>query len=103
MRFTESGITRIGKIVSGKVIDLSAVSGVRYSMRNFLIDFDALATDLEAATSPEFAINDVTLNAPIDDPQKFLAIGMNLSGACRRSRGGWHSSPDQSTLLMRRH
>ena len=71
MRFTESGITRIGKIVSGKVIDLSAVSGVRYSMRNFLIDFDALATDLEAATSPEFAINDVTLNAPIDDPQKF--------------------------------
>jgi 2-keto-4-pentenoate hydratase/2-oxohepta-3-ene-1,7-dioic acid hydratase in catechol pathway len=32
---------------------------------------------LAAAEGAGFALGDVTLNAPIDDPQKFLAIGMN--------------------------
>jgi len=77
VRFTESGITRIGKITGGKVVDLSTVPGVGHSMRDLLTDFADLATDLEAATGPEFALSDVALNAPIDDPQKYLAIGMN--------------------------
>jgi len=42
-----------------------------------LRDFPSLRPVLEAASGAEFALSDVTLNAPIDDPQKFLAIGMN--------------------------
>jgi 2-keto-4-pentenoate hydratase/2-oxohepta-3-ene-1,7-dioic acid hydratase in catechol pathway len=77
VRFTESGITRIGKIAGNKVIDLSQVPGVGHSMRHLLNDFPNLLPRLQAAVGPEFALSDVTLNAPIDDPQKFLAIGMN--------------------------
>jgi 2-keto-4-pentenoate hydratase/2-oxohepta-3-ene-1,7-dioic acid hydratase in catechol pathway len=77
VRFTENGVTRIGKIMGDKVVDLSHIPGVGQSMRNLLRDFQSLSSVLAAATGPEFALNNVTLNAPIDDPQKFLAIGMN--------------------------
>jgi 2-keto-4-pentenoate hydratase/2-oxohepta-3-ene-1,7-dioic acid hydratase in catechol pathway len=77
VRFTESGTTRIGKIAGDAVVDLSHVPGVGHSMRDLLREFASLAPALEAASGPEFALNAVTLNAPIDDPQKFLAIGMN--------------------------
>jgi 2-keto-4-pentenoate hydratase/2-oxohepta-3-ene-1,7-dioic acid hydratase in catechol pathway len=77
VRFTENGNTRIGKILGDNVVDLSHVPGVGQSMRDLLRDLPSLRPVLEAATGAEFAMNDVTLNAPIDDPQKFLAIGMN--------------------------
>jgi 2-keto-4-pentenoate hydratase/2-oxohepta-3-ene-1,7-dioic acid hydratase in catechol pathway len=77
VRFTENGITRIGKISGDNVVDLSHVPGVGHSMRDLLRNFHSLRSDLEAAKGAVFALSDVTLNAPIDDPQKFLAIGMN--------------------------
>ena len=77
VRFTEDGVTRIGKILGDTVVDLSQVPGVGQSMRDLLRDFPSLRPVLEAASGAEFALSDVTLNAPIDDPQKFLAIGMN--------------------------
>jgi len=77
VRFTENGVTRIGKISGDTVVDLSQVPGVSQSMRDLLRDLPSLRSVLEAASGAEFALSDVTLNAPIDDPQKFLAIGMN--------------------------
>ena len=77
VRFTENGITRIGKISGDNVVDLSHVPGVGHSMRELLRNFDSLRPDLEAAKGAGLALSDVTLNAPLDDPQKFLAIGMN--------------------------
>jgi 2-keto-4-pentenoate hydratase/2-oxohepta-3-ene-1,7-dioic acid hydratase in catechol pathway len=77
VRFTEDGVTRIGKILGDTVVDLSQVPGVGQSMRDLLRDLPSLRPVLEAASGAEFALSDVTLNAPIDDPQKFLAIGMN--------------------------
>jgi 2-keto-4-pentenoate hydratase/2-oxohepta-3-ene-1,7-dioic acid hydratase in catechol pathway len=68
---------RIGKVVGDQVIDLSAVPGVAGSMRALLGQLDALRPALEAAEGPAFALADVRLEAPIADPQKFLAIGMN--------------------------
>jgi 2-keto-4-pentenoate hydratase/2-oxohepta-3-ene-1,7-dioic acid hydratase in catechol pathway len=76
-RFTHNGETRIGKVAGGDVIDLSGVPGVGASMRALLADLPALRPALEAAGGPVHALADVTLEAPIADPQKFLAIGMN--------------------------
>ncbi|MDP9013384.1 MAG: fumarylacetoacetate hydrolase family protein [Pseudomonadota bacterium] len=76
-RFTHSGGVRIGKVVGGHVVDLSGIPGVGTSMRAVLADLAALRPALEAARAPSFALDTVHLIAPIDDPQKYLAIGMN--------------------------
>jgi 2-keto-4-pentenoate hydratase/2-oxohepta-3-ene-1,7-dioic acid hydratase in catechol pathway len=76
-RFTHNGSTRIGKVVGDQVIDLSGVSGVTGSMRSLLTDLPALRSVLEACDSPAFPLADVVLEAPVNDPQKYLAIGMN--------------------------
>jgi 2-keto-4-pentenoate hydratase/2-oxohepta-3-ene-1,7-dioic acid hydratase in catechol pathway len=76
-RFEESGSVRIGKIVSDTVVDLSGVPGVGHSMRNLLTALPQLRTALERAQGPQFALAGVRLAAPISDPQKYLAIGMN--------------------------
>jgi len=76
-RFTHNGSTGIGKVVGDKVVDLSGVAGVTGSMRALLTDLADLRPALAAATGPVLALNEVRLEAPITDPQKFLAIGMN--------------------------
>ena len=76
-RFTHNGQTRIGKVVGDDVVDLSAIQGVGTSMRQLLTVLPTLREALEAAQEPRFALTDVKLEAPITDPQKFLAIGMN--------------------------
>jgi len=76
-RFTANDTTRIGKIVGDLVVDLSAIAGVTVSMRALLADYEVLKPALEAAQGPVFPLADVVLEAPINDPQKFLAIGMN--------------------------
>lgn len=76
-RFTHNGSTRIGKVVGDCVIDLSGVSGVTGSMRLLLADLPALRSALEACDKPALALSDVVVEAPINDPQKYLAIGMN--------------------------
>lgn len=76
-RFTHNGSTRIGKIIGDQVIDLSGVSGVTGSMRLLLGKLPTLRPALEACNAPAFPLSEVVLEAPINDPQKYLAIGMN--------------------------
>jgi 2-keto-4-pentenoate hydratase/2-oxohepta-3-ene-1,7-dioic acid hydratase in catechol pathway len=76
-RFEESGSIRLGKIVSDTVVDLSGVPGVGHSMRGLIASLPRLRDSLESAVGPRFEFDDVRLAAPIDDPQKYLAIGMN--------------------------
>jgi 2-keto-4-pentenoate hydratase/2-oxohepta-3-ene-1,7-dioic acid hydratase in catechol pathway len=76
-RFEESASIRLGKIVSDTVVDLSAVPGVGHSMRSLLGDLPRLRDALERAQGPQFRLDAVRLAAPISDPQKYLAIGMN--------------------------
>lgn len=77
VRFTENNITRIGKIIGDYVVDLSEITGPGDSMRALLTRLPALRPALEALVAPRFALQDVKLEAPIKDPQKFMAIGMN--------------------------
>ncbi len=76
-RFSKDGQTRIGKVVGDQVIDLSQVEGVTQSMRQLLTDLPRLREQLEATEGPSIPLSQVRLEAPINDPQKFLAIGMN--------------------------
>jgi 2-keto-4-pentenoate hydratase/2-oxohepta-3-ene-1,7-dioic acid hydratase in catechol pathway len=78
-RFTQDGTSRIGKVVGDQVVDLSAVPGVTGSMRVLLAALPDLRAALEAARGPVFPLAAVRLEAPIDDPRKFLAIGMNYA------------------------
>jgi len=76
-RFVHDGTTRIGKVIDDGVVDLSAALGGVTSMRALLQTFAATRDALQSATGPVHRLTAVQLVAPIDDPQKFLAIGMN--------------------------
>jgi 2-keto-4-pentenoate hydratase/2-oxohepta-3-ene-1,7-dioic acid hydratase in catechol pathway len=93
VRFTESGKTRIGKIVGGDVIDLSGIKGVGSSMRQLLTDLPTLRPALEAASVPSFPLQSVKLEAPVNDPQKFLAIGMNYKAHAEEARAAGIPTP----------
>ncbi len=85
-RFTVEGRTRLGKVVGDTIVDLSAVApdcGV--SMRSLLERLPLLRKDLERAAAPVFPLDRVRLEAPIDDPSKFLAIGMNYKAHAEES------------------
>jgi len=92
-RFTESGRTRIGKVVGDEVIDLSVVAGVGESMRELLGNLDALRPALEACLTPRYALSAVRLEAPINDPQKFLAIGMNYRAHAEEAKAAGIATP----------
>ena len=70
--------SRLGKVVDDRIVDISAaVPDAGDSMRLVLETFDNVRSAIEGVDSPNFAIADVTLEAPIADPRKYLAIGMN--------------------------
>ncbi|MCF1465945.1 5-carboxymethyl-2-hydroxymuconate isomerase [Agrobacterium vitis] len=77
-RFIVEGKPRLGKVVGSEIIDLSsAVPECGSSMKALIERLDELRPALEALDGPSFGLADVQLAAPITDPRKFLAIGMN--------------------------
>jgi 2-keto-4-pentenoate hydratase/2-oxohepta-3-ene-1,7-dioic acid hydratase in catechol pathway len=93
-RFTVEGRTRIGKVVGDQVVDLTpAVPGIGDSMRLLLERFGQSRTAIEAATGPAFALSDVRLEAPIDDPRKYLAIGMNYQSHVDEAEAAGKTAP----------
>ena len=76
-RFTQNGTVRLGKVVGDEVVDLSSVVGPDASMRKLLARLPELKDAIASVDAPAFPLADIILEAPIDDPQKFLAIGMN--------------------------
>jgi 2-keto-4-pentenoate hydratase/2-oxohepta-3-ene-1,7-dioic acid hydratase in catechol pathway len=92
-RFTQGGSTRIGRIDGSQVVDLSGVPGVTGSMRELLAILPTLRPALESLRGPAFATSEVQLVAPIADPQKFLAIGLNYKAHADEARAAGHSVP----------
>ena len=68
---------RLGRVDGDTLTDISDVPGVGTSLRAILPTLTALAPAIRAAAGAVHSLADVTLLAPIDDPQKFLGIGMN--------------------------
>ncbi|MGH3589040.1 MAG: fumarylacetoacetate hydrolase family protein, partial [Pseudonocardia sp.] len=66
------------------VTDVSDVAGT--SLRAILPQLDALRGPIAAAAGEAHALSDVVLEAPVDDPQKYLGIGMNYAAHAEEAR-----------------
>jgi len=87
------GPVRIGRVelssdVTGQdeIVDLSEVPGVGTSMRHLIASLDEVRPALEDAAGVRHELAAVKLEAPIDDPQKYLAIGMNYKEHAEEAR-----------------
>jgi 2-keto-4-pentenoate hydratase/2-oxohepta-3-ene-1,7-dioic acid hydratase in catechol pathway len=79
--FHTRGVTSIGKVVGNQVIDLPASDPALPRTMLDLLKAGPAALERARAITPERAVTwplaDVRLDAPVPNPQKFLAIGMN--------------------------
>ncbi|MES1169724.1 MAG: fumarylacetoacetate hydrolase family protein, partial [Leifsonia sp.] len=71
------GAPRLGRVEGDALIDISDVPDVGASLRAILPELDRLMPGILAADGARYDLADVELLAPIDDPQKYLGIGMN--------------------------
>lgn len=87
---TGDGAIRLGRVDvdgdGGTVTDLSRVPGAGASLRRLLPELPGMREAILAAEGETFALDDVTLAAPIDDPQKYLGIGMNYKEHAEEAR-----------------
>ena len=83
---TGDGDVRVGRVDGDEVVDLSGVEGVGTSVREILPDLPKLKLAIEAADGTRHPLASVTLLAPIDDPQKYLGIGMNYKEHAEEAR-----------------
>lgn len=93
-RFTVEGRTRLGKVVGETVVDISAaVPEAGDSMRALLQQLDTVRGAIEAVDAPSFSLSDVVLEAPIADPFKYLAIGMNYQSHVDEAEAAGKTAP----------
>ncbi len=82
--FEEGGRRRIGVVDEDEIVDLAAVaSELPVEMKAFLAAGDAAlarAAAAAAAKKGRLPLAKVALCAPIQDPQKFLGVGLNYAG-----------------------
>ena len=83
---TGDGDVRVGRVDGDQVVDLSGVEGVGTSVREILPDLPKLKQAIEAADGTRHPLASVALLAPIDDPQKYLGIGMNYKEHAEEAR-----------------
>ena len=92
-RFIREGRTHIGKVVGDHIVDLAPVVGLGSSMRSLLVRLPEIRDALDALNGPEIPLARVTLTAPITDPQKYLAIGMNYEEHAREAEAAGIARP----------
>lgn len=78
--------SRLGRVDGDRLTDISEVPGVGTSLRAILPRLDELKDSIIAAQGPSHALTDVVLEAPIDNPQKYLGIGMNYRAHAEEAR-----------------
>jgi 2-keto-4-pentenoate hydratase/2-oxohepta-3-ene-1,7-dioic acid hydratase in catechol pathway len=79
--FRHAGAQKIGAVVDGGIVDLSAQSGGRWTSLRAVIAAKALG-ELAAATknaSADFKMDEVEWLPVIPDPEKILCIGLNYA------------------------
>lgn len=92
-RFISEGRTHIGKVVGDHIVDLAPVVGLGSSMRSLLARLPEIRDALDALNGPEIPLDQVMLVAPITDPQKYLAIGMNYEEHAREAEAAGIARP----------
>jgi len=78
------GPTVLGRVDGDKITDVSGQVGG--SLRAILPLLPSLEPQIRTAQGQTFALDDVVLEAPIDNPQKFLGIGMNYKEHAEEAR-----------------
>jgi 2-keto-4-pentenoate hydratase/2-oxohepta-3-ene-1,7-dioic acid hydratase in catechol pathway len=78
------GPTRLGRVDGESLTDVSAQVGT--SLRAILPILPSLREQILSAKGPQHALDAVTLEAPIDGPQKYLGIGMNYREHAEEAR-----------------
>jgi len=78
------GPTRLGRVDGDRVTDISGQVGT--SLRTILPLLSSLEELILSAAGETFDLDAVTLEAPIDDPQKYLGIGMNYKEHAEEAR-----------------
>lgn len=68
---------RLARVDGDTLVDISDLPGVGTSLRAILEQLPELAASIRGAEGPGIPLAEVTLEAPIDDPRKYLGIGMN--------------------------
>ncbi|MBW1862010.1 MAG: fumarylacetoacetate hydrolase family protein, partial [Deltaproteobacteria bacterium] len=84
--FTHNKRTRIGIVDGKEVVDLStAAPDLPQNMKEFLgLGTGAMNTAAAAASGgPRLALDSVKLEAPVPNPGKFLAVGLNYADHIR--------------------
>ncbi|MFD7734542.1 fumarylacetoacetate hydrolase family protein [Kitasatospora phosalacinea] len=81
---TGDGDVRLGRVDGTEVTDLTEEFGA--SLRALLPDLPELLERLAAAGGPVHRLSEVLLEPPVDDPQKFLGIGMNYREHAEEAR-----------------
>ncbi len=88
--FTESARTRIGVVVGDEVVDLSQTApDLPSDMKRFLVAGDtawAKARDAQGSRRGRLPLANVRLEAPIGNPGKVLAIGLNYADHVEESK-----------------
>ncbi len=82
--YTSKGKTAIGLVRGDRIVDLSALAPDMIA----LLSNDALMAKAKAtqADAPSLALADVTLRAPVLNPGKILAIGLNYRDHVEESK-----------------
>ncbi len=76
--FTHAGSTRVGRLEGDVVVDLGD-SGLPRKLRRLLAAGAEALASAARATGPRLALADVRLRAPIPNPRKVLAVGLNYA------------------------
>lgn len=76
-----NGPIRLGRVDADAqtLTDLSDVPGLGHSLKALLPRLSELSEAIKTASGTTYDLNEITLHAPIDEPQKFLGIGMNYA------------------------
>lgn len=101
--FAHAGRIRLGLVRDDGILDLAEASQGRLpsDMRTFLEQGPvALATakELEVSGRPSFSFSDVTLLAPVPNPSKIIAIGLNYMDHCREQG---HPVPEMPVIFAK--
>ncbi|WP_416883613.1 fumarylacetoacetate hydrolase family protein [Marivita sp.] len=92
-RFRTADGINLGKLAGDQIVDLTA-AGYGTSMRDLLTRLPEIRDEIAAVDGPTVPLKGATLEAPIADPQKFLALGMNYKEHADGARKAGIPVPD---------
>lgn len=77
--------TRSGALKDGRVLDLAMDGDLLTIVEEGPKALDAVCAKIAAWNGPDYALDDVTLHAPIARPNKIVGIGLNYIDHCREA------------------